>query len=180
MHTIAIRDALQTDAAEIAAIYNTYVLGSTATFELEAVDADEMARRIGAVEEAGLPWLVATGDRAACGYAYAAPWKARAAYARTVETSIYLAEGARGTGLGKRLYAALLERLRGIDLHVAIGGVALPNPASVQLHEGFGFEPVGRFREVGRKFDAWVDVGYWQLRLDAARAAVGAGSGVGT
>lgn len=171
MHTITIRDALVSDAAALAALYSVYVLHSTSTFELDAVGADEMARRVAAVQDAGLPWLVAEAeaDGALLGYAHASPWKPRAAYASTVETSIYLAGDACGHGLGRRLYAALLERLRDNGLHTAIGGVTLPNPASVRLHEGFGFQAVGRLREVGRKFGEWVDVGYWQLHLDAAR-----------
>ena len=169
MHTITIRDALVSDAADLAALYNAYVLRSISTFELDAVSADEMARRVATVQDAGLPWLVAEGDGALRGHACASPWKARAAYASTVETSIYLAGDACGRGLGKGLYAALLERLRGNGLHMAIGSVALPNLASVRLHEGFGFQAAGRFREVGRKFGEWVDVGYWQLCLDAAR-----------
>ena len=163
-----IRDASGQDADAIAAIYNTYVLGSTATFEMDAVDAREMARRIEAVQDAGLPWLLAQDGDAVLGYAYASQWKPRAAYARTVETSIYLAAHACGAGLGKRLYVALLDRLRDSALHVAIGGIALPNAACVGLHEALGFAPVGRFREVGYKQQRWVDVGYWQLSLDAA------------
>ena len=85
--------------------------------------------------------------------------------ARTVETSIYLDAAARGHGLGRRLYGALLERLRALDMRVAIGGIALPNPASIGLHESLGFTHVGVFREVGFKLERWVDVGYWQLAL---------------
>lgn len=162
----AVRDASAQDASAIAAIYNTYVLESTATFEVDAVDEREMARRIEAVRDAGLPWLLAQDGDAVLGYAYASPWKPRAAYARSVETSIYLAQAARGAGLGAALYAALLDRLRARDLHVAIGGVALPNPACEGLHAKFGFERVGCFREVGHKLGRWVDVAYWQLRFE--------------
>lgn len=163
-----VRDASVRDAEAIAAIYNAYVLESTATFEVDPVDAGEMARRIAAVRDASLPWLALERAGTVCGYAYASPWKPRAAYARSVETSIYLAADACGAGFGRRLYAALLDRLREAGLHVAIGGIALPNEACVRLHESFGFFPVGRFREVGRKRGRWVDVGYWQLRLEAA------------
>ena len=93
-------------------------------------------------------------------------WKARAAYARTVESSIYLADAARGRGLGKRLYGELIARLRERGIHVVIGGVSMPNAASVALHESFGFKPIGAFREVGWKLGRWIDVGYWQLLLD--------------
>lgn len=162
---VTIRDAASSDAASLAAIYNLHVRGTIVTFELEPVSDAEMARRIAEVQARGLPWLVMEGDEDALGYAYAGPWKARAAYARTVETSIYLAGAAQGRGLGKRLYAALIERLRAAGMHALIGGVSLPNPASVRLHEALGFEHVGSFREVGNKFARWVDVGYWQLLL---------------
>lgn len=165
---ITIEDASVQDAEAIAEIYNAYVLGSTATFEMDAVDAQEMVRRMDAVQGAGLPWLLARQGDAVLGYAYASPWKTRAAYARTVETSIYLAPHACGAGLGKRLYVALLDRLRAQRMHVVIGGVAQPNPACVRLHESLGFSPVACFREVGWKQERWVDVGYWQLMLEAA------------
>ena len=163
-----LRDAMPGDAPAIAAIYNVHVRGTTATFEIDEVDAGAMQRRIADVQERGLPWLVADVDGSVVGYAYAGPWKPRAAYARTVETSIYLDANACGRGLGRRLYAALLERLRAHGVHVAIGGISLPNPVSVGLHEALGFHHVGVFREVGHKFGDWIDVGYWQLRLEAA------------
>lgn len=165
---ITIEDASVQDAEAIAEIYNPYVLGSTATFEMDAIDAAEMARRMAAVQDAGLPWLLARQGDAVLGYAYASSWKTRAAYARTVETSIYLAPQACGAGFGKRLYVALLDRLRENRIHVAIGGIAQPNPVSVRLHEALGFSPIGCFREVGWKQERWVDVGYWQLMLEAA------------
>ncbi|PNS08681.1 arsinothricin resistance N-acetyltransferase ArsN1 family B [Solilutibacter silvestris] len=167
----AIRDAVDGDATIIAAIYNAHVRDTIVTFELEDVAAEEMARRIAQVQSLGLPWLVAQEDGVVIGYAYAGRWKARAAYARTVESSIYLADAACGRGLGKRLYAVLIERLRALGIHAVIGGVSLPNAVSVALHEGLGFTPVGAFREVGWKFGRWIDVGYWQLRLDDAAVA---------
>ncbi|MFT3897576.1 MAG: GNAT family N-acetyltransferase [Thermomonas sp.] len=167
MPEFAIRDATHEDAAAIAAIYNVHVRGGIATFELEEVVAAEMARRVVDAQSRGLPWLVADAAGAVLGYACAGPWKPRAAYARTVETSIYLDEPSRGQGLGKRLYAALIERLRAAGMHVAIAGASLPNPASAALHEALGFDFVGRFRETGFKFGRWIDVGYWQLRLEA-------------
>jgi phosphinothricin acetyltransferase len=165
--TFLLRDALADDAGAIAAIYNVHVRGTIVTFELAELCAQDMARRMADVQARGLPWLVAEAGGAVLGYAHAGPWKTRAAYARTVETSIYLDAAACGRGLGRQLYAALLGRLRALGMHVAIGGAALPNPASVALHEGLGFAPVGTFREVGCKFGRWIDVGYWQLHLEA-------------
>ncbi|HVI59623.1 MAG TPA: arsinothricin resistance N-acetyltransferase ArsN1 family B [Luteimonas sp.] len=160
-----IRAAGGADAAAIAAIYNHYVATSIATFELEPVAVAEMAARIAQVGARGLPWLLAEDAAGVAGYAYAGPWRARAAYRHSVETSIYLAPRAAGRGIGHSLYAALLDALRDRDVHAVIGGVSLPNPASVALHERMGFAQVARFEEVGFKFGRWIDVGYWQLRL---------------
>lgn len=167
MAELHVRDARAVDAAAIAGIYNRHVRGTIVTFEVDAVDAVAMGGRIADVQARGLPWLVLERDGAVAGYAYAAPWKARAAYARSVETSIYLDAAACGRGWGTRLYAALLDRLRAARLHVAIGGMALPNPASERLHASLGFTRAGVFREVGFKLDRWIDVGYWQLLLEA-------------
>lgn len=170
MTLIPVRDAEARDANAIAAIYNAYVRDSVATFELDAVAVAEMQSRIDAVQSRGLPWLVIEEDGTPLGYAYATPWKARAAYARTVETSIYLATDATGRGLGRALYAQLIERLRGVGMHALIGGVSLPNAASVALHEALGFSCIGRFREVGFKHGRWVDVAYWQCLLNQSAA----------
>lgn len=166
-----IRPATPNDAPAIAALYNGYIADTCITFETEPVDAAEMATRIASVASANLPWLVATtdattpGEPTLLGYAYATPWRVRAAYRHSVETTIYLAPSAIGHGLGRRLYAALLDALRALPVHRAIGGIALPNAASIALHEALGFRPVARFTEVGRKQGRWIDVGYWELAL---------------
>lgn len=160
-----IDDASIADAAAIAALYNPYVLDSTISFEEVAVTADAMAGRIAEVQAAGLPWLAARRDGVLLGYAYASKWRTRHAYRYAVETSVYLAPAAAGHGLGTGLYGALLARLRAAGYHLAIGGIALPNAASIALHQKLGFEKVAHFKEVGFKFGQWRDVGYWQLRL---------------
>lgn len=162
--SIELRDARPADAPAIAAIYNHYVLGTIVSMEFDAVDGAEIARRMEAVRAAALPYLVLLEDGQVAGYAYASPWRARPGYRRAVEASVYLAPLARGRGHGRRLYAELLARLAG-RAHAVIGGIALPNPASVALHEAMGFEQVACFREVGHKFGAWIDVAYWQLLL---------------
>ncbi len=159
-----IRAATTNDAAAIAAIYNHYIANSIITFEETPVSADEMAARIAEVT-ASLPWLVFESAGEVMGYAYASPWKSRCAYRFSVETTVYLAATATGRGIGTQLYTALLADLRGRSLHSVIGGVALPNAASVALHEKFGFEKVAHFKQVGWKFDRWIDVGYWELML---------------
>lgn len=165
---IAIRDAQAADAAALAALYNHYVVDTVVTFELDPVAPEDMRARIAQVQAQGLPWLLAEHAGDAFGYVYAAPWRTRAAYRHSVEASVYLAPQATGRGLGSALYRALLARLQACGAHAVIGGIALPNAASVRLHERLGFDKVAHFRQVGRKFGQWVDVGYWQLLLQDA------------
>ncbi len=162
---IGVRSALPADAEAIARIYNYYVHNTVITFEEEPVSAQTMATRIAEIQNASLPWLVAELEGTLVGYAYASRWKSRSAYRHSVETTIYLERGHEGRGIGKRLYSELLSRLRAQGIHVAIGGAALPNEASVALHEKLGFERVATFRQVGFKQNRWVDVAYWQLLL---------------
>lgn len=159
-----IRMATRADAEAICAIYNHYVAHTIVTFEEQPVAPAEMQSRIAAVLEK-LPWLVFEGDGAITGYAYASPWKTRSGYRFAAESSIYLAPAQTGRGAGTALYANLLENLRARNVHCVIGGAALPNPASVALHEKLGFTKVAHFRENGFKFGRWIDVGYWQRLL---------------
>jgi L-amino acid N-acyltransferase YncA len=161
----SIRAATAADAAALARIYNFYVANTVITFEETTVSAADMAARRAATEASRLPWLVADAPSGPCGYAYASRWKDRAAYRRSVEITVYIDSALTGQGLGTRLYAALFESLRHTDVHVAIGGIALPNDASVALHEKFGMHRIGQFSEVGYKLGRWVDVGYWQCVL---------------
>jgi len=163
--TVVIRAAAAEDAQAIAAIYNHYVLETIVTFEEMPVTAADMARRIAEVEVAALPWLVADLDGRVVGYAYATPWRSRVGYRFSVEVTVYTAPGQKGRGIGSRLYGELLPLLEAKGLHAAMGGLALPNDASIALHEKFGFRKVAHFREAGIKFGRWVDVGYWQRLL---------------
>lgn len=157
-----IRDALASDAAAICNIYNEYVINSAATFEEVMILPDEMAARIEAVTET-YPWLVFEEDGIVAGYTYAHRWRDRASYRNSVETGTYLEEKFTGKGIGTMLKAALLRDLKARGFHTVISGITLPNPASVALCEKFGFQKVAHFKEVGYKFDRWIDVGYWQL-----------------
>ncbi|MEO6080084.1 MAG: arsinothricin resistance N-acetyltransferase ArsN1 family B [Steroidobacteraceae bacterium] len=159
-----LRPCIPADAARICSIYNHYILETVVTFEEIPVQVEEMARRIADVTSR-LPWLVYEWDGEICGYAYAGSWKERSAYRYSVESTVYLAPHMVGQGIGTLLYSALLEALRTREVHCAIGGIALPNPASVALHEKLGFTSIGQFREVGWKFEQWVDVGYWEILL---------------
>jgi phosphinothricin acetyltransferase len=115
------------------------------------------------------PWLVADDD-GVLGYAYATQHRSRAAYDWSVDVSVYLAPPARGRGLGRALYTALLDLLAVQGHANAFAGIALPNPASVALHETLGFTPVGVYRAVGWKLGSWHDVGWWQRRLSSSDA----------
>ncbi len=163
-----LRPTTPADAEAIAGIYNHYVLNSIVTFEEEAVSAGDMAGRIREILGAGLPWLVWNEKGRVLGYAYASKWKSRCAYRYSAEATVYLDQTAIGRGIGTKLYAALFDRLRQQKFHTVIGGVALPNAASVALHETLGFQKVAHFKEVGWKYEKWIDVGYWELILDAA------------
>jgi L-amino acid N-acyltransferase YncA len=163
-----IRTATQEDAADICSIYNHFVENTTITFDEKPVDQEEMHQRI--VETAAiLPWLLWIEEGQVGGFCYASRWKTRSAYRHSVESTIYLHPQSNRRGIGTQLYTALLDDLRQRGMHVAIGGIALPNQASVALHEKLGFRNVAYFEQVGRKFNQWIDVGYWQLFLDGVR-----------
>lgn len=133
------------------------------SFELEPPDEAEMARRI-AEYSASHAWLLAEADGALAGYAYGSPHRSRAAYASSCDVAVYVDPAHARRGIGRALYAELLGRLRE-EYHVAFAGIALPNAASVGLHEAMGFTLVGIYREVGWKLGGWRDVGWWQRRL---------------
>jgi len=160
-----IRPARMTDAESLARVYNFYVEETIVTFEEEVVPAAEMAARLRQVQAGFLPWLVATQADRVVGYAHATKWKGRCGYRFSAEVTVYLEHGCGGRGTGSKLYHQLLQTLHSLGTHVAIGGIALPNEASVALHQKFGFEKVAHFREVGFKFDTWIDVGYWEKIL---------------
>lgn len=171
---VTIRPAGPADAAAIARIYNHYVEHSCITFETEPVGARAMAARIAETAGLTLPWLVALQDGELLGYAHASRWKGRCAYRYSVESSVYVDPAHAGRGIGRQLYTALLEAIGAAGMHTVIAGIALPNDASVRLHERLGFAPVGRFAQVGHKLGRWVDVGYWQLLLRDTNAAASA------
>jgi phosphinothricin acetyltransferase len=161
---MTIRACTTADASAICEIYNHYVRHTVVTFEEVPVLAAEMAQRILDVT-ARLPWLVADEGGVLIGYAYATPWRPRSAYRFSVESTVYVAPGHLGRGVGTGLYRDLIAGLRTLDVHCAVGTIALPNPASVALHEKVGFKKIGQLAEIGRKLDRWVDVGYWELIL---------------
>lgn len=164
MRSRVIRTAVAADAAALCAIYNPHVANTIVTFEEQPVTVTEMAVRIRETTQRW-PWLVLERDGDVAAYAYATAWKVRSAYRFSVETTVYVAENHRRCGAGTAVYAELLARLQSLGAHSAVGGIALPNEASVALHEKLGFERIGQFREIGYKLGRWIDVGYWQRRL---------------
>lgn len=167
--TAVIRLAADRDAEQVAAIYTPNVTDTVISFELEPPNADEMRRRIeGTLER--FPWLVCERRGRVLGYAYADAHRSRAAYRWSVDVSAYVHEGERRTGVGRALYTSLISVLVLQGFYNAYAGIALPNPASVGLHEAMGFLPVGIYRGVGYKLGAWHDVGWWHLALRELRA----------
>ena len=157
-----IRPATEADLAAVAAIYAHEVRTGTATFDLEPRSLEDWRHR---TAEPGSHLLVAEVDGAVAGYASASSYRPKAGYRHTRETTIYLAPHAQHRGLGRELYDDLLGRLVADGVHLALAAVALPNPASLALHRACGFEEVGVMREVGRKFDRWIDVAWLQRLL---------------
>lgn len=155
------------DFAAIAAITNHYIRTTAIHFGTADVSADEL-RAAWAEHAATHPWLVHGDDTGVLGYAKAGVWRGRAAYRWTTETGIYLRPDACGRGLGRPLYERLLRTLAAQGFHAALGGIALPNAASVRLHERLGFVATGTVPRAGRKFDRWHDVGFWHLALQPA------------
>ena len=134
------------------------------SFETEPPSPLTMAARIEATQRRH-PWLVATAGDEVLGYAYASEHRQRAAYRWSVDVTAYVAEAARGKGVGRRLYGSLIPMLRAQGFRGAFAGIALPNDASVGLHEAVGFRALGVYKDVGFKLGNWRDVGWWRLEL---------------
>lgn len=159
-----IRLANEQDASKILAIYAPIIRETTISFELEPPSEIEFRQRIENYQYR-MPWLVCEIDGEVVGYAYASPYRTRAAYQWSVESSVYVGENHRRKGIAKVLYASLFKLLQLQGFYNVVAAIALPNQPSVAAHEAVGFEPVGVFQRVGFKFGKWHDVGYWQLSL---------------
>jgi phosphinothricin acetyltransferase len=164
----AVRDAVPgADAAACLEIYGPYVRDSVVSFEEEVPTREAFAERMRAFA-ATHAWLVLEGENGIAGFAYGSPHRSRAAYRWAADVTVYVAPHRQRSGIGRRLYSALLERLAAQGYQVACAGITLPNDASVGLHRALGFEPVGVYRRIGWKAGAWHDVGWWQCELVAA------------
>jgi len=168
MPTLAtlIRPCTEADIPALTAIYSQAVLSGSASFEIDPPDEAEMARRHADVRAKGLPWLVAESDSRVIGYAYGSLFRPRLAYRYTLEDSIYVHEAARGRGIGRLLLAELVARCEATGARQMIAAIGdSGNRASVALHAAAGFTAVGTYRDVGRKFDIWLDVVLMQRKL---------------
>jgi len=165
-----LRLARASDAEAFLEIYAPIVRDTPISFETEPPGVEEMRARIEKYL-ALYPWLVAERDSRVDGYAYASAHRDRKAYQWSVDVSCYVHPDARGRGVGKRLYTALLAILARQGFHGAFAGIALPNAASIALHESVGFREIGRYREVGFKSGAWRDTAWYQRLLGEARDA---------
>lgn len=159
-----IRIARPADARDLQAIYAPYVRDTVISFELDPPSADEMARRVAGIVPL-FPWLAWEEDGRVVGYAYASRHKDRLAYQWSVDVSAYVHRDFHRRGIGGALYRELLAIVRRQGFVNAYGGITLPNPASVALHESVGFRPLCVYRGVGFKMGRWHDVGWWELRL---------------
>ena len=160
-----IRVATADDAAAIAAIHAPIVRDTTISFELQPLSVEQMRARIVSTLRT-LPWLVSLDEAGTVnGYVSAGKHRDPGAYQGSVNTSVYVRGDSRGQGVGRRLYRGLFDELLRLGYYRAFAGIALPNDASVALHESIGFEPIGVYRAVGYKFGAWRDVGWWQKAL---------------
>ncbi len=159
-----IRNATITDARKICKIYNHYIQNTIISFEEQPISVQEMQNRIKKIT-ASYPLLVSEKKDIITGYTYATNWMNRSAYRYSVESTIYLDPGYKGKGIGSELYTSLITELHQHPVHSIIGIITLPNPASVALHEKMGFKKVAHYKEVGWKFNKWIDVGHWELML---------------
>jgi L-amino acid N-acyltransferase YncA len=161
---VIIRPLREADAPAMLDIYRHYVESTAISFEEEVPSVHEYAARIRKYV-AGWAGVVAETKGQVVGYAYGSSHRERAAYRWSVETTVYVAAGAQRSGIGRKLYTALLPMLAGAGFCNAYAGVAQPNPASVALHRAVGFQPIGSFPRVGYKFDRWHDVAWFHLPL---------------
>ncbi len=165
---VAVRAAAEGDLEALNEIYNRYVTEAHYTFDIESMTMEARREWFGHYAETGPHRvLVALSDDAVIGYASSSRFRPKVGYNTSVETSIYLAPEAIGHGIGSRLYERLFRALEDEDLHRAYAGIALPNPASIALHERFGFKRVAHFTEQGRKFGRYWDVAWYEKPLGA-------------
>jgi phosphinothricin acetyltransferase len=166
--TTTLRLARPDDLPAILEISNWAAQNTAANFAVEPETLESWQRDWHETHER-FPWLIATDDAGAVtGFAKASPWKGRCAYNWSAEVTVYVRPQDHGRGIGRALYGRLIPTLEAQGYRTLLAGITLPNPASVRLHESFGFKQVAAFEQVGFKFDRWHTVGYWELVLGDA------------
>ena len=146
-------------------IYNYYVQNTIVTFDTEPLTFEVFKEKVERISKT-FPFIVFEENNEILGYAYGSKWRQKSAYNHTVESTVYVKQNANGKQIGTKLYTELLKQLKQQKYHTVIGGLTLPNEASIKLHEKFGFQEVAHFKQVGYKFNKWLDVGFWQLTFD--------------
>jgi len=150
------------DFEQLLDIYNYYVQYTIVTFDTEPLKLKVFKEKVERISKA-FPFIVFEKDNEILGYAYGSKWRQKPAYNNTVESTVYVKHDVHGKQIGTKLYTELLKQLKQQKFHTVIGGLTLPNEASVRLHKKFGFKEVAHFEQVGLKFNKWLDVGFWQL-----------------
>ena len=153
------------DTQQLLDIYNYYVLNSVVTFDITPLTFKTFSEKVTRINK-DYPFLVFEEKNEILGYAYGSKWRPKPAYKHTIESTVYVKHSAHRKQIGTHLYKDLLDLLKQENYHVVLGGLTLPNEASIKLHEKFGFQQVAHFKEVGLKFDKWLDVGFWELKLN--------------
>ncbi len=168
--TVSIRLARDADAEQMLAIYTPVVRETAISFELEPPALDEFRARVDSTLER-MPWLVCASEDDVLGYAYAGPYRSRGAYQWSAEVTVYVAASYRRQRVGRAVYSSLIECLKALGYVSAFAAIALPNAASVTLHERMGFRTVGVCHRVGYKLGSWHDVGWWELAIQDPMAS---------
>lgn len=162
---VEIRQAVYNDLPQMLDIYNDVILNTTAVYDYEAHTMDMRRQWLETKQQQGFPVFVAEEDGVVLGFSSIGPFRAWAAYKYTVENSIYVKANCRGKGIGKLLLQPLIEASKALGMHTIVAGIDASNDASIYLHKQFGFEEVAHFKQVGYKFDKWLDLTFLQLML---------------
>ncbi|WJJ95960.1 GNAT family N-acetyltransferase [Algibacter luteus] len=152
------------DASALLDIYNYYVLNTTVNFDIDPLSLETFTDKINHIVSE-YPYIVYEENNEILGFAYGSRFRPRPAYNYTAESTVYVKHTAHGKQIGSKLYAELIRLLKETDLHTVLGVLTVPNDASINLHEKFGFEKVAHLKEVGLKFGEWQNIGIWQLKL---------------
>lgn len=159
-----IRQIITSDIPEILPIYNYHVQNTVVTFDIIPLSLEQFTEKVKRISNE-FPFLVYIENNEILGFTYASKWRQKPAYNHTVESTVYTKNSAQRKNIGTKLYHELLKQLTVKGYKIVIGGISLPNEPSIKFHEKFGYEKVGHFSKVGKKFDKWVDVAFWQLNL---------------